>query len=133
MKRNYYLLLAAFSGLTAVAIGAFGAHGIKPHLSAYEIEIFTTANRYHFYHALALLLISLYGLPRKSGLGKWAFITLFSGILCFSGSLYLLATKQLIGIEALGHMLGPVTPIGGLLFIIGWGLIMMYGARAKAL
>jgi uncharacterized membrane protein YgdD (TMEM256/DUF423 family) len=107
-------MLAAVSGAMAVVLGAFGAHGLKPFLDAYQLDIYNKAVLYHFIHTL-IILIALNGenvWARRSG------ITFFAGILLFSGSLYLLATAHVTGIPK--AILGPVTPLGGLCFIAGW-------------
>lgn len=104
-------------------LGAFGAHGLKARISNEQLNVFETAVRYQFYHTLAILFISLllskwqHPLMIYSG---WAFLL---GILLFSGSLYLLSTRSLSGIED-WWWLGPVTPLGGLFFIAGWIMLM---------
>jgi uncharacterized membrane protein YgdD (TMEM256/DUF423 family) len=117
------LRLAALLGLTAVAIGAFGAHGLKPHLDAYQISIFEKGVQYQFYHTLALGLAGL--LMLRSDLNtkylRWAGWLFVAGILCFSGSLYLLACRDLLAFSV--AWAGPVTPLGGLCFMAGWGLL----------
>ena len=109
-----FLLLAAINGFLAVALGAFGAHGLRARLTADLMEAFQTAVQYHFYHALALLGVAVLtlhfpnaALPRASG---YLFL---AGIVLFSGSLYLLA---LTGVR----WLGAITPLGGLGFLAGW-------------
>ena len=111
-------LLAAL----AVILGAFGAHGLEGNIQPEMISTFETGVRYHFYHALAILL--------TAGLAPYAHTkrlrvagSLFGlGILLFSGSIYLLATRELFPSVPL-NWLGPVTPMGGLVFIIGWGFL----------
>lgn len=127
MQNRTTLAVAFAFGFLAVAIGAFGAHGLKPHMSEYQQSIFETASRYHFYHSIALL--ALAWLPAKNTV---KYITLFFiiGIILFSGSLYLLATKDLLNI-AHWKFLGPITPIGGLFFLAGWltGFIQIFGKK----
>ena len=96
----------------AVGLGAFGAHALKTRLTPDMLAIFETGVRYQVYHALALLLLAAVRGPSKAG---WCFT---AGIVLFSGSLYLLA---LTGVRKWG----AVTPIGGVLFLIGW-LILMF-------
>jgi uncharacterized membrane protein YgdD (TMEM256/DUF423 family) len=96
----------------AVGLGAFGAHALKTRLTPDMLAIFETGVRYQIYHALALLLLAAVRGPSKAG---WCFT---AGILLFSGSLYILA---LTGVRKWG----AVTPIGGVLFLIGW-LILMF-------
>jgi uncharacterized membrane protein YgdD (TMEM256/DUF423 family) len=96
----------------AVGLGAFGAHALKSRLEPDMLAIFETGVRYQVYHALALLLLASLRGPSKAG---WCFT---AGIALFSGSLYILA---LTGVRKWG----AVTPIGGVLFLIGW-LILMF-------
>jgi len=100
----------------AVALGAFGAHGLRARLDAYSMDIYQRAVLYHFLHALGLLIVST--LPRPSQAVCWL---LLAGIVLFSGSLYILA---LTGVRALG----AVTPFGGLSFIAAW-LLLAFSAR----
>src|ERR1700751_4531190 len=99
----------------AVTMGAFGAHGLRNHLDAYSMSVYERAVFYHFVHALGILLVAL--LARTSaitpaGQTRVAWLLLI-GIIVFSGSLYALAVTGV-------RMLGAITPIGGLAFIIGW-------------
>ncbi|WP_027896737.1 DUF423 domain-containing protein [Zestomonas thermotolerans] len=107
------MLLAAFFGFTAVALGAFAAHGLKGQLSAELLTVFQTGVHYQMVHALALLAVVLLGLhaPGRALLTAGGLFVL--GILLFSGSLYLLA---LTGTRALG----AITPFGGVSFLGGW-------------
>ena len=113
-----FLSLAALSGFLAVAIGAFGAHLIKEKLELRFYEIYQTGVQYHFYHTIALLaiavLLKFYPDSRLLTLSGWFFV---AGIIIFSGSLYALS---LSGITKLG----AITPIGGLCFLAGWGLLL---------
>lgn len=115
------VLLICLSGFLAVAIGAFGAHGLKKFVSPELMVVFETGNRYHFYHTLAALLSFLFlqqslvlESPNKSKsylkLATWMFLL---GILIFSFSLYALAITGI-------RILGAITPIGGVSFLIGW-------------
>ena len=108
------LLLGALNGALAVIFGAFGAHGLKARVDASMLQTWATASEYHFYHALALLLV---GVLAKQFAGASGVIVagwlLFAGMIVFSGSLYLLVlTGQ--------RWLGAITPIGGTLLILGW-------------
>jgi len=102
----------------AVGVGAFGAHGLKSHVSAEMLQTWKTGVEYHFYHALGLLLIGILSFTIPSEYLKWSAILLVAGIVLFSGSLYALT---LTGIKTLG----VVTPIGGLSFIAGWILLFV--------
>ncbi len=108
------LSAAALAGFLAVALGAFGAHGLKERLAPDMMAVFQTAVQYHFYHALALLLVAslMLSKPATSGLGLSA-ACFVAGLLLFSGSLYLLAVTGV-------RWLGAITPLGGLAFLIGW-------------
>jgi uncharacterized membrane protein YgdD (TMEM256/DUF423 family) len=114
-----FIRLGAVLGALTVTIGAFGAHGLKPQLSEYQIDIFEKGVQYQFYHSLAIVLagLLLQHTPNSKGLRQagWLFL---AGILCFSGSLYLLACRDLMAVPV--GWVGPITPIGGVLFIAGW-------------
>ncbi|MCP4521300.1 MAG: DUF423 domain-containing protein [Cytophagales bacterium] len=117
MTQKIILFLGSlFAGL-GVAIGAFGAHGLKKMLEASNrMETFETGVKYQMYHAIALLFIGLLMSKVDSPMLQYAGIAMVAGILIFSGSLYILC---LTGVTKWG----AVTPIGGLAFIIGWGLV----------
>jgi uncharacterized membrane protein YgdD (TMEM256/DUF423 family) len=108
-----FMFVGALMGGIGVAIGAFGAHGLRGRLSPEMLAVFETGVRYHMYHALALLATGVI-MSRVDGravvIAGWSFTT---GIVLFSGSLYALA---LSGVTTLG----AITPLGGLAFIIGW-------------
>ena len=109
-----FLLFAAINGALAVTLGAFGAHALKQSLSATALQTWHTAVQYHFVHVLALLAVAI--LLRALGVntaGKVAGIAFIAGIVLFSGSLYWLALGG-------PRWLGPITPLGGLAFIVGW-------------
>ena len=114
-----FFRLAAILGALTVAIGAFGAHGLKPLLSAYQLEIYEKGVHYQFIHVLALLAtaMQMQSWPDNIWLRRAAWL-FFAGILAFSGSLYLLACRDLIAIPV--GWAGPVTPLGGVCFIAGW-------------
>jgi uncharacterized membrane protein YgdD (TMEM256/DUF423 family) len=114
-----FLTLAAGLGFLAVALGAFGAHGLGPRLApladgAQRMEWWKTAAQYHLAHALALGLVA--GVLGEARAGRWACIAFALGILFFSGSLY---TMTLTGTR----WLGAITPLGGLLLLAGWLLL----------
>lgn len=118
-----YLLIAAISGFLAVALGAFGAHGLREKLSAEMLAVYQTGVQYHFYHALALLAVAvllmltpqsaLLSSTLTSSLLKWSGNLFAVGIVIFSGSLYVLAITGV-------RWLGAITPIGGVAFLAGW-------------
>ena len=104
--------LAALLGFLGVALGAFGAHGLEGALTAHgTVEIWKTASHYHLIHAVVLLVLALFsGVDAPARYSWWSFML---GVLVFSGSLYVLAVTGM-------KWLGAVTPIGGLLLLIGW-------------
>lgn len=109
----------------AVALGAFGAHGLKAQVDADALAQWNTGVQYHFLHAIGLLLLANLGaqLPAKA-LSRIRLLFLL-GILCFSVSLYLLSTRAILDTWSLTPVLGPITPIGGLFFMAGWvGLLI---------
>lgn len=118
------LAAAGLFGLTGVATGAFGAHALKTRLDPDALAVFDTAARYQMLHALALL-GSAWVAQQWPGRAARASIPLFSaGIVLFSGSLYALS---LTGIRALG----AITPLGGLLFMLGWLALLLAGLNAR--
>ena len=119
------LVAGALFGLLAVMAGAFGAHGLRQMVSERALEVFQTAVTYQMYHALALILVAvLAGLGVSRRLLGIAAGFYLAGILLFSGSLYLLVFTGY-------HRLGPVTPLGGVCFMIGWGLLVTAGLRRQ--
>jgi uncharacterized membrane protein YgdD (TMEM256/DUF423 family) len=112
------LMTASILLALAVALGAFGAHGLKSQLSTDMLQTWKTGVDYHFYHGLGLLLIGILAVSYPSELVKWSAILLTAGIVLFSGSLYALAIS---GIK----WLGAITPLGGLSFIAGWVLLFL--------
>ncbi|WP_289038472.1 DUF423 domain-containing protein [uncultured Zobellia sp.] len=106
-------------GVTAVILGAFGAHGLEKLVDANSIQTFETGVKYQMYHALLLLVLgSMKQLPEASK--KMIFYFLLVGIICFSFSIYLLATNSLSSFDF--KVIGLVTPLGGTLLIIGWSI-----------
>jgi uncharacterized membrane protein YgdD (TMEM256/DUF423 family) len=117
------LFLSACSAFTGVAFGAFGAHGLEKILSPEMLGVYKTAVTYHFWHALGLGLIAVYQqFNPDSRLLAWAAGLMFSGIIIFSGSLYLLALSNL-------KWLGMITPIGGIAFLSAWLLLAIYAYK----
>ena len=110
--------------LLSIVLGAFGAHALKSILLPEPLSIFETGVRYQWMHGMALILLSIYGSQiqtskaAQKGL-QWAANFFIVGIFFFSGSLYLLAFSSIFS-YAWAAFLGPITPIGGLFFILGW-------------
>ena len=113
-------IAATVFGFLAVLFGAFGAHGLKQIVTVAQQRSFETAVRYQMYHGLALLFLSLNTsiAPKKL---KVLYRCFFLGTLLFSGSIYLLVLDDILGISM--SFLGPITPIGGSLLLVGWGLL----------
>jgi len=125
--QRVFFVIAALGGLLAVVFGAFGAHALRQVLTIEQLMIWEKGVQYQFYHSLALLLCYLYLRSERSTYVRNAAICFVLGITCFSGSLYLLATDDFLHIPKL--ILGPITPIGGLFFIAGWGLLLVEGMK----
>lgn len=116
-----YTMLGAINMFLAVAIGAFGAHGLKGKISADMLDVYQTGVHYHMVHALGLFAVALLvDRLQASKQVRWAGNLLFVGIILFSGSLYLLA---ITGIT----ILGAITPLGGICFLLGW-VFLFYAA-----
>lgn len=121
--RSGFIFLAALSGLSGVAMGAFGAHALKAVLSPEMLAVYQTGVNYQMWHALALLGVGLARLQFPDAkLLRWAGVLMVIGILLFSGSLYTLAVLDL-------KWLGMITPVGGVSFIIAWLLITLFAAQ----
>lgn len=134
MKSKRALVWIGILGMSAVALGAFGAHGLKNQLStgliiADQLNGFDTGVKYQMYHTLAMLLVYVIGQNKSDKNLNMAWYFFLFGIIFFSGSLYLLTTRNLYHAEFL-KVLGPVTPIGGLLFMCGW-LMFVLSAFSK--
>jgi uncharacterized membrane protein YgdD (TMEM256/DUF423 family) len=111
-----FMIIASLMMAITIAIGAFGAHGLKPYLDEYSTGIYEKAVSYQFYNTLGLFFLSFVSflLPKSTKIIK-AFYFILIGTLIFSFSLYILAITQIM-------WLGAITPIGGSLMIIGWVL-----------
>ena len=113
-----YLLIGAMSGCLVVIMGAFGAHALNELLDDYGKSIYNKAVLYHMFHSIAILILGLINKIQPEiqlSMAGWSFVF---GIILFSGSLYILA---ITGIKSLGM----ITPIGGILFIIGWIVLFL--------
>lgn len=112
-----FISLAALSGMLSVALGAFGAHGLRNRLDDYAMGVFETAVQYHMVHSLALLAVGVIALSQPQAVllksSGWLFL---GGIVVFSGSLYLLSLSGM-------RWLGAITPLGGLAFMAGWACL----------
>jgi len=120
MKQKIILLWGIFFIITAIILGAFGAHALKKVLTVENLSSFETVIKYQMYQGLAFLFIGVMALKWKFIL-KWPLNLMLLGTVCFSFSIYGLALQKLLGISL--SFLGPITPIGGALLIVGWGIL----------
>ena len=124
VKRNIWLMIGACGAALAVITGAFGAHILEPIISDSVFITYQKAVRYQMYHSIGLIIVALISsqTPMKAvNIAGWSF---FIGMITFSGSLYLIV---FIGFS----WLGAITPIGGVLFVIGWISLAFSGFRDK--
>src|SRR6058998_1455824 len=112
-----FLLTGAGAGFLAVALGAFGAHGLRARVSPDMLAVFETGVRYHVYHAVAIVLVGLIAARLDGWLIRAAGWCFTAGIVLFSGSLYVLATSGIA-------LFGAITPLGGLAFLGGWAFLI---------
>jgi uncharacterized membrane protein YgdD (TMEM256/DUF423 family) len=130
MHKNY-IAIAAIFGALAVALGAFGAHGLEGLTSDEKIlHGFQTGVQYQMYHSLALLAVAFLSDKVPGKWIKWAGTCFITGIILFSGSLYLLTFFKLQESNAI-KFIGPVTPLGGIFFIGGWICLLVAGLKKK--
>ncbi len=126
--KKIILFTGAFYGFLSVILGAFGSHLLKRILSSDKIQIFETGVKYQIYHALVLLFIGMF-FPFSNALQKSMGYAFIIGIFLFSFSIYGLVLADKFNYSK--TFLGPVTPIGGFLMIIGWGLLIINLMRTK--
>lgn len=113
------LQLGGVLGVLSVAIGAFGAHGLKDYLTKTErLDVFETAIKYQFYHTFAIIIVAVLMNNFDNKLLTYSGFAFAAGIVLFSGSLYALIGTQIT-------KFGAITPLGGLLFIVGWVLMVL--------
>lgn len=129
--RKQFLRLATILLAVAVALGAFGAHGLEGLLEPDQLAVFKTGVLYHFIHAVGILAVGILLYVRKTpwiAFAGWSFLL---GIVLFSGSLYLLSVATAFDLPL--QWIGPLTPIGGVFFITGWLLLFAstYQANEK--
>jgi len=117
--KNLQLTIAAIIGFLGVALGAMGAHALKDELGPVGVNSYLTGVRYLFYHVFAIMLMHALSGKISDKFAKLAGRFFIVGIVFFSGSIFLLSTIPVHGIEGI-RALGPITPIGGLLFMVGW-------------
>ena len=120
--KKLWIIISAVSGFTAVAIGAFGAHGLREKLSAEMLEVYKTGVLYQFFHTIVLLILSLSNFIKT----KVSSLFFLLGIILFSFSLYIYST---LGIR----FFAMITPVGGISFLIGWLWLIVETVRMKVL
>jgi uncharacterized membrane protein YgdD (TMEM256/DUF423 family) len=123
------LSVAGFFGMTAIILGAFGAHALKKVLTIDQLATFDTGVKFQMYHALFLLFLGLNS-HLSHTLKKLIVRFTLVGVLLFSGSIYLLATDSMNSFDF--KIIGFVTPIGGFLLIVAWALLMLHFLKKKA-
>ncbi|EJL72432.1 DUF423 domain-containing protein [Chryseobacterium populi] len=122
------LVFGAVYGMLSVILGAFGAHALKKILSVERLESFETGVRYQMYAAF-FLLVAGYILKFETTSEKWVSILMIAGTMLFSFSIYFLSLQDYLGANL--KFLGPITPLGGLLMILSWGMLILYFAKNK--
>jgi uncharacterized membrane protein YgdD (TMEM256/DUF423 family) len=123
MQKLFLIIGVILAGL-AVVLGAFGAHGLKKIVDAETVGIYQTGVQYQMYHALALLAVGILAERMANSVVNYAGLFFIGGIVFFSGSLYLIASLKAMN-KAVTAGVGILTPIGGMLFIIGWILLLI--------
>ncbi len=126
--KNLTLIIGGIYGLLSVILGAFGAHAFKKILSAERLESFETAVRYQIYAAFFLLIVG-YILKFETTSEKWISILMITGTFLFSVSIYFLSFQDYLGVNL--KFLGPITPLGGLLMIISWAMLIWHFVKNK--
>ncbi|NRD77237.1 DUF423 domain-containing protein [Bacillus sp. BRMEA1] len=116
---KFFVVIGAINAFLAVALGAFGAHGLKDRLEPYYLDIWKTGVTYQMFHAIGIVVVGLL-LSRVAGsaLFTWSGWLMLTGIIFFSGSLYILCLTKI-------SILGAITPIGGVCFLAAWILIVV--------
>ena len=129
MMQKTFLILGTLLGGIGVVLGAFGAHGLKKLVGADTVGTYQTGVQYQMYHAFALIIVGMLFERAQNNYLLWAGWLFFIGIILFSGSLYLLASLKAmnkVGVSGIGI----ITPVGGLLFVLGW-LLLLIGLLKK--
>ncbi|HVG14880.1 MAG TPA: DUF423 domain-containing protein [Chitinophagaceae bacterium] len=123
MQKIHLILGTILAGL-GVILGAFGAHGLKQVVPPESVATYQTGVQYQMYHAFALLVVGILSDRLSTGLVNWAGAFFLLGIVLFSGSLYLLVSLKAmnkVGVSGIGL----ITPFGGIMFIVGWILLLV--------
>lgn len=128
-----FLSIAAFSMAIAVILGAMGAHALADVLSPAQLDSFKTGVRYQAWHSLAIFILMILPHAYISNRMKSRIAMLFvGGIILFSFSIYLLSMRSILNIESMAPILGPITPMGGLLLISGWIILGFALLKSKS-
>lgn len=122
------VIIGATLFVLAIVLGAFGAHGLKKYVDSEQLKTFEVGVRYQFYQAIAFLILGFNADKIKFNL-KSISTTLFIGTIFFSGSIYMLSIAEILNISE--KIIGPITPIGGLIMIIAWILFIVKLVKAK--
>lgn len=120
---QFTLVFAAIFGMTAIILGAFGAHALKKILNEEQLKSFETGVKYQMYHAIVLLILG-FQLEFNQSIESYIVYCFISGILLFSFSIYGLVISSAKNKKL--RFLGPITPLGGLLLTLGWGLLFYF-------
>ncbi|MBE2247784.1 MAG: DUF423 domain-containing protein [Candidatus Competibacteraceae bacterium] len=128
MKRRF-LIAGVWMALVATLFGALGAHAFKHHITAEQWSSFQTGIQYQFIHSLALIITGILYAHWPDKFVLWSGYLFLSGVLMFSGSIYLLATRDIIGYNY--SFIGPITPLGGLMLMAGWISLLISLFRMK--
>jgi len=119
-----FLIIGTILGGLAVALGAFGAHGLKKLVSPETVATYQTGVQYQMYHALALIVVGILTERASNSFLNYSGLLFLAGVVFFSGSLYLIVSMQAMS-KTIPTYIGIITPIGGLFFIIGWILLLL--------
>lgn len=120
---QFYLVAAASSAMLAVILGAFAAHGLKSRISESMLSVFQTGVHYQFIHSIGIILLVVLYRQHAQVSYMWSAGFMLAGIVLFSGSLYALALTEI-------KWFGPVTPLGGLCFILGWATLIVAALKS---
>ena len=112
--------IIAIIGALTVVLGAFGAHTLSDKLTESQLAVFKTGVLYQFIHVIASLIVIVIAVQIDKSSFIYVLYFFIAGMILFSGSLYLLSCKEILGLGSFSKVLGPITPLGGLSFIIGW-------------
>jgi uncharacterized membrane protein YgdD (TMEM256/DUF423 family) len=130
MQKTFLIIGIVLAGL-AVVLGAFGAHGLKKIATPEIVNSYQTGVQYQMYHALALLLLALLLYRMSGSIFHYSGFLFIGGTICFSGSIYLITSLKTMD-RAIPKLIGILTPLGGLLFIVGWVLLLVGVIKDKA-